>query len=62
MNLNSIIEPIGKLLESAFETTLVPISDGFNWLVIVGGFVGLIVWLRMQMAYNKKAKNEGGLA
>lgn len=62
MNLQEIIEPLGVFLESTFEGVLMPISNLFNWAVIVGGFVGLFVWLKMQSDYNKKAEKEGNIA
>jgi hypothetical protein len=62
MNIQEIITPLGQLVEDSFNGLLVPISEMFNWAVIFGGVVGLAIWLRMQSAYNKKAKDEGGLA
>ncbi len=61
MNLQSIIDPIGKIVEDSFESVLVPISEMFNWGVIVLGLVGLGIWLKMQGDYNKKAQREGTL-
>lgn len=61
MNLQSLIYPLGQAIEGSFESLLVPVSDGFNWLVILGGFIGLAIWLRMQSAYTAKAKQEGTL-
>jgi hypothetical protein len=33
----------------------------FNIVCIIGGFVGLIIWLRMQKRFNAKAQKEGTL-
>ena len=37
------------------------IWDMVNMLVVLGGFVGMLIWLRMQGKYNKKAEEEGGI-
>lgn len=59
MNLQDIVDPLAKAMESSFEGLLVPIGDAFNWVVIVGGVVGLFVWLKMQNDYTAKAKKDG---
>lgn len=61
MNLQSILYPIADFFEWTFEHILVPISNGFNWLCIVGGFVGIWIWLRMQARFTEKARREGGI-
>jgi hypothetical protein len=33
----------------------------FNIVCIIGGFVGLFIWLRMQKRFNAKAQKEGTL-
>ena len=58
MNLQQIVEPLAKLVDDTFRGILVPISDGFNWAVIVLGFVGLFVWLKMQNDFTRKAKQD----
>ncbi|MCB0478184.1 MAG: hypothetical protein R2799_00830 [Crocinitomicaceae bacterium] len=35
--------------------------DFLNMGVIVLGFVGLFIWLRLQGKYTKQAKEEGGI-
>lgn len=62
MNLQQIVEPLAKIVDSTFRSVLVPISDGFNWAVIVLGFVGLFFWLKMQKDFNAKAKRDNTLA
>lgn len=54
-----ILYPLGKFLESTFEVGLLPITDLFNYGAIVLGFVGLAIWLRMQLNYTAQAKREG---
>lgn len=62
MNLQQIVEPLAKLVDGTFRSVLVPISDAANWAVIVLGFVGLFIWLKMQKDYNAKAKRDNTLA
>jgi len=46
MNLQEIINPIGKFMEETFELLLVPMSAPFNVAVVVLALVSLVVWLR----------------
>lgn len=62
MNLQEILTPLAKFIDDTFRGLLVPISDLFNYGVIVLGFVGLFIWLKMQSDYNKKAKQDNTLA
>jgi hypothetical protein len=61
MNLQSILYPIADFLTWSFLNILVPMSNTFNWLCIVGGFVGIAIWLRMQKRFSEKARREGGI-
>lgn len=61
MNLQSILYPIADFLTWTFEHLLVPIANGFNWICIAGGFVGIAIWLRMQKRFTQKAEREGGI-
>ncbi len=61
MNLQSILYPIADFFQWTFKHILDPIGDGFNWLCIVGGFVGIAIWLRMQKKFSEKARREGGI-
>lgn len=61
MNVNTIIEPIGRLLEWSFANVIEPLGNSVNYSVVVLGFVGLFVWLKMQSDYNKKAKQDGSI-
>ena len=61
MNLQQILDPIAKLVDETFITILVPISDLVNWAVIVLGFVGLGLWIKMQQSYTAKAKRDNTL-
>ncbi|RYM33951.1 hypothetical protein ERX46_08270 [Brumimicrobium glaciale] len=40
--------------ELLFET----VGNVFNYAVIVLGFVGLFIWLRLQAKYNRQAAND----
>ncbi|MCB0760978.1 MAG: hypothetical protein KDC12_05595 [Flavobacteriales bacterium] len=62
MNLQDIVNPLGKLMESTFGILEGELPNMFNWLCIVLGFVGLFYWLRTQKRYNQRAKSEGTLA
>ena len=59
--MNSLLAGIEKAMVWSFETLLEPIGDGFNWICIVGGFIGMFVWLKMQGSFNKEAKRTGGI-
>ena len=61
MNTQDIITPIAKFIEWTFETVLVPMSEGFNWIVIGIGGAGLLFWLMLQKKYTSKAKKDGTL-
>jgi hypothetical protein len=61
MNLQSILYPIADAFQWTFEHLLVPICNGFNWLCIVGGLVGIAIWLRMQGKFSEKSRREGGV-
>lgn len=56
MNVNMIVEPIADFLVWTFGIFEF-IGNSFNWLVIIGGFVGLFIWLFMQKRYNEEAEN-----
>ncbi len=59
MNLQSFLTPIAEFLVWIFDSLLVPISDAFNWVVIIIAIVGIFGWLRMLKSYNVKAEQEG---
>jgi len=61
MNTQEIITPVAKFIEWTFETVLVPISSGFNWVVIALGLGGIAFWLRLQKKYTAKAKQSGNI-
>ncbi len=61
MNLQTFVEPLGDLLVWTFDTVLVPLGNwgffGINLFFLLGGFVGLFIWLKMQAKYNAEAAN-----
>ncbi|MDG1262274.1 MAG: hypothetical protein P8H59_12380 [Flavobacteriales bacterium] len=59
MSPQDILYPLGEFLTATFEVGLLPITNLFNYGAIVLGFVGLAVWLRMQLSYTAKARKEG---
>lgn len=61
MNLQELITPLGKFLEWTFNAVLVPISNGFNWAVIVLGMFAICYWLMWQKKFSAKAKKDGTL-
>jgi hypothetical protein len=61
MNLQSILNPIVEALQWTFDNILEPMTHWFNIVCILGGFVGLFIWLRMQKRFNAKAQKEGTL-
>jgi len=62
MNLQEILAPLADITVATFEGLLVPMSNPFNIACIVLGFVGLFIWLSMQLKYDRKAKEQGTLA
>lgn len=53
---------VGDLLELLLTPfDWVGMWDMLNMLIVVAGFAGLIIWLRMQNKLTKKAKDEGTL-
>jgi len=61
MNTQEILKPLADLTASSFDALLVPMSDLVNNGAIVLGIIGLFIWLRMQMKYNKQAEKEGSI-
>lgn len=55
MNLNEILVPVQDLLTWTFGIFEV-LGNSFNNVVIVLGFVGLFIWLRKQLKFNKEAE------
>jgi hypothetical protein len=56
--MQDIVYPIGDLLQWTFE--FMPLLGNLpNILVILGGFVGLFIWIKMQSDYNKKPEKDG---
>lgn len=56
--MQDIVYPIQDLLEWTFQI-LPELGNIPNVLVILGGFVGLGIWLKMQADYNKKPEKDG---
>lgn len=57
--MNDLFYAIAKAVEKSFVMFLEPLENHFNYAVIVLGFIGLFIWLRMQSKYTKKAKDNG---
>ena len=58
MNLNGIANWIGDLLVWSFDNILIPIAHLWknpSDLIVLGGFIALFIWLRMQIKFNKEA-------
>lgn len=62
MNLQDIINPIGKVTEASFAILEGEFPNLVNWGCIVLGLIGLVFWLKLQGRYNKQAKQDGGIA
>ena len=54
---NEFIWNLGDGINNFNDSLFHAIGNSFNYLVIVGGFVGLAIWLKMQGKYNKEAAN-----
>lgn len=60
MSSTDFFEGIGDLVYSTFG--LLEAGGNFvNYTFLVGGFVGLFIWLRMQANFNKEAEANGTL-
>ncbi|MEY2938324.1 MAG: hypothetical protein RL062_913 [Bacteroidota bacterium] len=59
MNLQSILAPIVDIAQWLFKHILVPSLSPMNIICIIGGFVGLGLWLKMQKDFTAKAKKDG---
>ena len=58
MNLNGIVNWIADLLVWSFDNILIPIAHLWknpSDLILLLGFVGLFIWLKMQGDFNKEA-------
>jgi len=61
MTLQDILTPIENAMVWSFENLLEPLGNTPNYLLAIGGFAGLIIWVKMQKDYNAKAEREGTL-
>lgn len=60
MTFGDIAVAIGDIIQSSF--VLLEAGQNYvNYTFLIGGFVGLFVWLRMQSNFNKEAERTGGL-
>jgi hypothetical protein len=62
MNLQDIINPIGKITEASFAILEGGFPNLVNWGCIVLGMIGLVYWLKLQGRYNNEAKQNGRIA
>ena len=53
-----LFNAIGDFLTWSFDTLVVPMENSLNYSIIVLGFVGLVIWLRLQAKYNAQAAND----
>ncbi|RFC54241.1 hypothetical protein [Brumimicrobium aurantiacum] len=58
MTYNEIVNQIGDGLLWTTEILFEVVGNVFNYSVIVLGFIGLFIWLRLQAKYNNEAKND----
>ena len=59
MNIQQIIDPIGKFIEWTFVNVYEPLANPFNLAVVILSLVSLVVWLKVLNGYVVKAKAEG---
>ncbi|PKR81947.1 hypothetical protein CW751_01010 [Brumimicrobium salinarum] len=57
MTYTEIVEATGDGLLWTTEILFENVGNIFNYGVIVLGFVGLFIWLRLQAKYNREAAN-----
>lgn len=58
MTYTEFVEDLGDGLLWTTEILFESVGNVFNYAVIVLGFVGLFIWLRLQAKYNKEAAND----
>ena len=58
MTYTELVEATGDGLLWTTSALFENIGNIFNYGVIVLGFVGLFIWLRLQAKYNKEAAND----
>lgn len=58
MTYTEFVEELGDLLLWTTELLFETVGNVFNYAVIVLGFVGLFIWLRLQAKYNREAAND----
>ncbi|PWH85564.1 hypothetical protein [Brumimicrobium oceani] len=58
MTYTELVEEFGDLLLWTTELLFETVGNVFNYAVIVLGFVGLFIWLRLQAKYNREAAND----
>lgn len=65
MSWNDLIYGIGDLIYSSFELLKITAWSNqdslVNWFYIVAMFVLVVVWVKVQADYNKKAQQNGTL-
>lgn len=57
MNSTDVLVSIGDFILWTTELLFENIGNLFNDSMIVLGFIGLFIWLRIQHKYNKEAEN-----
>ncbi len=58
MTYTELVEALGDGILWTTELLFETVGNIFNYAVIVLGFVGLFIWLRLQTKYNKEAAND----
>ncbi|WP_299202986.1 hypothetical protein [Brumimicrobium sp.] len=58
MTYTELVEATGDGLLWTTEILFENVGNIFNYAVIVLGFVGLFIWMRLQAKYNQEAAND----
>ncbi|WP_107039554.1 hypothetical protein [Brumimicrobium mesophilum] len=58
MTYNELVYELGEGLLWTTELLFEVVGNIFNYGVIVLGFIGLFIWLRLQAKYNREAAND----
>lgn len=58
MTYTELVKELGGLILWTTELLFESVGNIFNYGVIVLGFVGLFIWLRLQAKYNREAAND----
>jgi len=57
MTYTEFVEATGDFILWTTDILFENVGNIFNYAVVILGFVGLFIWLRLQAKYNREAEN-----